>query len=213
MTRRRSAASAAIFARHAGHPDDAAAILSTARDPRRVTAGHIAQGMGASWERWLSDQHDLAWRAGLARVRHVGPPIARTGPGGENILVVGNGPADYQGQIRAPGWWRPLAIEAKSYAGRLQRHEIAAHQHEDLALTAGPLVRGVALVVIELHDDAGRSLGSWALPYAELEARWRVSRRTVRGRVVESRSVGPDELAGWEIDARGIYLARFAEDT
>ena len=211
MTRRRSAASAAIFARHAGHPDDAAAILSTARDPRRVTAGHVAQGMGASWERWLSDQHDLAWRAGLARVRKVGPPIARTGPGGENIVVVGNGPADYQGQIRAPGWWRPLAIEAKSYAGRLQRHEIAAHQHEDLALTAGPLVRGVALVVIELHDDAGRTLGSWAVPYPELEARWRVSSRTVRGREVVSRSVGPDELAGWEIDARGIYLARFAE--
>lgn len=72
-------------------------------------------------------------------------------------------------------------------------------------------MRGVALVVIELHDDAGRTFGSWALPYAALEARWRVSSRTVRGRVVQSRSVGPDELAGWEIDARGIYLARFAE--
>ena len=72
-------------------------------------------------------------------------------------------------------------------------------------------MRGVALVVIELHDDAGRSLGSWAVPYPELEARWRVSSRTVRGRVVQSRSVGPDELAGWEINGREAYLARFAE--
>ena len=71
-------------------------------------------------------------------------------------------------------------------------------------------MRGVALVVIELHDDAGRSLGSWAVPYPELEARWRVSSRTVRGRVVQSRSVGPDELVGWEVAPTGVYLERFA---
>lgn len=174
----------------------------------RVAAGHQARAQGEAWEAWLADQHVAAELAGVAYARHVGPPVAWTGRGGTVLRVVGVGPADCQGAIRgAPGQpWRPLAIEAKSRDGRLQRDDITPHQHADLARVAS--YGGVALVVIELHER-GESLGRWAVPWATLEGLWHRTSRKVRGRAVESASVGPYELAGWDIWS-GLYLARFA---
>lgn len=214
--RRHSAFSAKVFAAYHGGPqaEAGAAILQAHAPPAgaNVARGHLARDRGSWWEAWLREQHKAAAMARLARVTHVGPPHARTGPGGENIVIVGHGPADFQGQIRgaAGAPWLPLAVEAKSLTRRMQRHDLEPHQHVDLAFVGGELARGVALVVIELHDDEGASLGRWAIPYRELETRWRVSRRERAGRVEVSRSVGPEELAGWEIDAQGIYLERFA---
>ena len=202
---------AEVFARMLP-PEERAQYLAQhkAPDSVRVAAGRAADAIGRAWEKWLREQHAAAREAGIAVVRKVGPPIERTGPGGETIKVVGFGPADFQGVIRAGdgSHWKPLAIEAKSYEGRLQRHEIAEHQRADLEMI--DRVGGVALVAIELHDEAGVSLGTWALPWPELETRWRVTVRSKPGGAgrVESRSVGPEELRGWE--AQGLYLGRFA---
>lgn len=191
-------------------PEDRPAYLAAHAPPStaRVAGGHYARAQGNAWEAWLADQHVAAELAGVAYARHVGPPVAWTGKGGRELRVVGVGPADYQGAIRgAPGApWRPLAVEAKSREGRLQRDDIAAHQRDDLTRVA--LHGGVALVVIELHER-GESLGRWAVPWATLEGLWHRTSRKVRGRAVESASVGPYELAGWDIWS-GLYLARFA---
>ncbi len=176
----------------------------------RVAGGHLARDLGEEWQRWVDAQHRAAHMAGVAFARHVGPPIAWTGPDGRELRVVGVGPADYQGAIRgapdAP--WRPLAVEAKSREGRLQRDDLPAHQRDDLARVAS--VGGVALVAVELHEDSGASLGRWAVPWTVLEGLWHRSSRKVRGKDVHSASVGPFELAGWEIRPGGLYLARFA---
>jgi hypothetical protein len=184
----------------------------------RVAGGHLAGAIGRAWETWLSAQHEAALREGIAFVRHVGPPHVRTGPGGHDIKIIGHGPADFQGAIRAADAsapWRPLALEAKSREGRLQRSDLDDHQHEDLARVAS--VRGVALVVIELHDERGYSQGSWALPWARLERLWVVRSRARAGKAgseraedrTTSHSVGPEELVGWEVASGGIYLERF----
>lgn len=184
----------------------------------RVAGGRAAQAFDAAFMRWLREQHAAAYAAGIARLRHVGPPHQRTGKGGDVIKIVGKGPADFQGAIRAPGarHWRLLAVEAKSRARRLQRHEIETHQQEDLAWVEA--VGGVALVVLELHQDDGVSLGMWAIPWREIETRWTRSRRArptgdatrPSPVAIESASVGPDELAGWEVPVAGLYLERFA---
>ena len=219
-----SAKSAKIFSRlHPPGSEEEAIVLGRARPRKaggRIAAGHKAKAIGDGWEGWLKDQHALASAAGIAHLRAVGAPHKRTGPGGERIVIVGNGPADFQGAIAAePGQpWRILAVEAKSYQGRLQRDDLAAHQREDLAWAES--VGGVGLVVVELHDERGLSLGAWAVPWgvldgAEGESRglWKRSTRvlgdgTPKRRVVDSASVGPDELVGWETSP--VYLARFA---
>lgn len=147
MTRiRRSAATAAIFARACGHPDDAAAVLSTARAPRSRSGGELAARHGEELERWLTAQHERAIAKGLlCRMRHVGPPTRRIGPGGTELVVVGLGPADFQGQL--PGG-RSVALEAKSREGRLGLHELPEHQRDDLdACAAGG---GLAVLVARL---------------------------------------------------------------
>lgn len=220
MTRRMSAKSAEVFSRLLPEADRAAYLAAQAAPSNaRAAGGRTAKERGDAWEAWITGQHKVAWMMRLARVRKVGPPIAFTGSGGTDIIVTGRGPADYQGAIRGERRvpWRPLALEAKSYEGRLQRHHITPWQHEDLAAVGGDLVGGVALVVIELHDEAGVTLGTWALPYAELERRWSKTSRAKPGRagstdprdLVVSASVGPDELAGWEITS-DCYLTRFA---
>lgn len=183
MTRRRSAASAAIFARHAGHPDDAAAILSTARDPRRHTGGDLAVRHGDELERWLTAQHDRAIARGLlCRMRHVGPPHRRTGVGGHEIRIVGLGPADYQGQL--PGG-RSVALEAKSREGRLTREELPEHQRADLdACAAGG---GLAVLVARLGGV------THAIPWREVP--W----CSPRG---GSPSIGAADVSAWRVDPR-----------
>lgn len=182
------------------------------KDGARVVGGHVARGRGDAWERELDAYHVEAAAAGIAHLRRVGPPHVRTGPGGTEIKIIGRGPADYQGAIRGESGrpWRLCAVEAKSREGRLQRHEIEPHQRDDLAWVES--VGGVALVLIELHDDRGVSLGTWAVPWGVLETLWR---RTSRKRAatdasVESASVGPEELAGWAVPPHRNYLLRFA---
>ncbi len=107
-----------------------------------------------------------------------------------------------------------LAVEAKSCVGRLQRDDLAPHQRNDLARVEE--MGGLALVLVELRAEGGALLGRWCAPWSELEARWKVSRRAKPGRAgssraedyVESRSVGPEELAGHEVDA-ACYLRPF----
>lgn len=205
-----SAASARVFARLLPEEERPAYLEQHAPPPTaRRAGGTLANDLGADFEAFLAAQHRRARSEGFARLRKVGPPIRRTGPGGERIEVTGVGPADYQGAIaaadpRAP--WRLLAVEAKSREGRLQRHEFAPHQVEDLEWVAA--VGGVALAAIELHTAAHEQLGIWALPWAELERRWKVTSRGGK----TSRSVGPDELAGWEVPPVDTYLSRFAFD-
>lgn len=204
--------SAEVFAQQLPPEDRAAYVDAVApeKDGNRVAGGRLAVDHDAALMRWCRDQHRLAHTAGLAKLRHVGPPHQRTGKGGRDIKIVGYGPADFQGAIRAQDGqhWRLLAVEAKSRAHRLQRHDIEPHQQDDLRWVES--VGGVGLVVVELHDEH-ITLGTWAVPWHVLETLWR---RTTRARPstvkVESASVGPDELAGWEVPAAGIYLERFA---
>lgn len=182
----------------------------------RRAGGADARDRGAAFERYAKEQHTAAWKAGFARLRHVGPPHQRTGPGGDVVKIVGLGPADFQGAIRARHGehWRLLGVEAKSREYRLQRREIAAHQQDDLRWIES--VGGVALVLIELHDELV-SLGTWAVPWNVLETLWR---RTTRARArpggmlappakIESASVGPEELVGWEVPPGALYLEKF----
>lgn len=211
MTRARiSRGTAEVFARMLPEAERADYLAAHAPPSgTRVAGGHLARDLGEEWQRWVDDQHRAAHMAGVAYARHVGPPIAWTGPGGREIRVVGVGPADYQGAIRGePGApWLPLAVEAKSREGRLQRDDLPTHQRDDLARVAAH--GGVALVVVELHEGA-ESLGRWAVPWVTIEGLWHRTKRTLKGRVVESASVGPYELAGWEIRPGGLYLSRFA---
>ncbi len=182
----------------------------------RRASGVAAHDLGEAFERYAKEQHSAAFKAGFARLRHVGPPHQRTGPGGTVVKLVGLGPADFQGAIRARHGehWRPLAVEAKSRAHRLQRHDIEPHQHEDLRWVES--IGGVALVLIELHDDDG-SLGTWAVPWNVIETLWRRTTRTrasTGGKLAppvkhESASVGPEELVGWEVPPGALYLERF----
>ena len=182
----------------------------------RVAGGKVAEERGRAWERRVACEHDLAASLGIARMRKVGAPV-RVGEGGLPVAWAGTGPADYQGFIRAGGaWWRPCAVEAKCVEGRLQRDEVRPHQRDDLALVEK--VGGLALVFVELTDDGtGLPLGSWAVEWGALEKLWKVTRRAKPGRAgskraedyVESRSVGPAELKGWEADP-ACYLRRWA---
>jgi len=143
-------------------------------------------------------------------MRKVGAPV-RVGPGGLPCEWAGVGPADFQGVLRDG---RAVAVEAKSEAGRLQRDAVKPHQRRDLE--AVDRFGGVALLLVELHDDDGARLGAWALPWRTLEGLWCITRRAKPGRAgssraedyVESRSVGPAELAGHEVDA-ACYLRPF----
>ncbi len=99
-----------------GSPEHAAVLsrIAPPKDASRVAAGHKAVAFGAGWEAWLTEQHAAAHAAGIAFLRHVGPPHRRTGKGGTVIKIVGNGPADFQGAIRPEDphvpWWRLLAV-------------------------------------------------------------------------------------------------------
>lgn len=176
-------------------PDDAGAVPD-GPDPARRAAGRRARERSEALERDLRAEHRAAERAGVAFARQAGRPVIGYGPEGP---VYGRAPVDFVGAIRgAPGApWLPLAVEAKARAERLQRDDVEPHQREHLDATAA--AGGVALVVVELRP-AGAA-GRWAVPWAELEARWARSRGGA--------SVGPRELRGFELAATP-YLLRFA---
>lgn len=166
-------------------------------DPVRRAAGRLARERGHALERWCRTEHHKAERRRFAFVRQAGRPIIGHGPNGP---VYGRAPADFVGQIRgAPGApWLPLAIEAKAREERLQRGDLEPHQREHLEKTTE--AGGVALVVVALYRDGDS--GRWAIPWAELEARWDHSHGGA--------SVGPEELRGWETRGDDSYLDRFA---
>lgn len=191
---RRSAASAAILARHA-HPDDAPAILSTGVRPEHASQGRIANAHGGDFERWLEAQHQRALKKGLlVRMAHVGAPtephieagrVVRDRRGRLLVAVVGVGPADYQGQLAAHLGGRPIALEAKSYERRLPREDIAPHQQKDLeACAAG---NGIAVLVARLGGVIH------AIPWREVP--W----CSPRG---GKPSIGAADVASWRVDPR-----------
>ena len=162
----------------------------TPKSGARVVGGHAARDAGAAFEAWLSAQHRAAELAGLAHVRHVGPPVAHTGIGGRDLRVIGHGPADYQGVIRGG---RAVAVEAKSRTGRLARAEIPQHQQDDLARVAA--LGGVALLVVELRDHQLVA----AVPWGQVP--W------MKARTAEA--VGAEQLRAWVVSSGSVYLARF----
>lgn len=168
----------------------------------RVVAGTEARDHGQRFEAWLRSQHELAEREGIAHVRHVGPPVAHTGPGGSRLVVVGHGPADYQGTL-AGG--RSVAVEAKSRDRRLSRAEIPEHQQADLTRVAE--LGGLALLVIELREHGAVYAIEWG------RVPWTVRSRKMQRHGVEvierSESVGAEELEAWHV-AGYCYLTRWA---
>jgi len=212
---RMSRKSADVFARLLPEDERAAYVDAVApeKSGARVAGGHAADERGRRWERHVAAEHAAAAGLGIAFMRKVGAPVY-VGAGGVPTGWAGVGPADYQGFVRATGaWWRPCAVEAKSYEGRLQRDDIAMHQRRDLELVEK--VGGLALVFLELTDDGG-PLGAWAVQWGVLEKLWKVSTRAKPGKagsqreadLITSRSVGPEELAGWEA-VPGCYLRRW----
>lgn len=209
--------SAELFAQRLPPEDRAAYIEAVApeKSGARVAGGRLADATGKAWERRVAQEHDLGASLGIARMRKVGAPVY-VGEGGVPIGWAGKGPADYQGFVRAGGaWWRPCAVEAKCVEGRLQRDDLRSNQRDDLALVEK--VGGLALVFVELTDeDTALPLGAWAVEWGALEKLWKVTRRAKPGRAgsqrsedyVESRSVGPAELRGWEATP-GCYLRRW----
>lgn len=196
MTARMSRGTATVLSRMLP-PEERAGYVETmapVRSGARVAAGHVARDAGAAFEAWLAAQHQAASVAGLAYVRHVGPPVAHTGAGGRELKIVGTGPADFQG-VMCGG--RALAIEAKSREGRLARAEIPEHQQRDLARVAA--LGGVALLVVELREHQLVA----AVPWRDVP--WKVART--------AEAVGAAELGPWRVDASRCYLERFARAT
>ena len=103
---------------------------------------------------------------------------------------------------------RSVVVEAKSVDGRFSRAHVAEHQREHLDACAA--LGGLALLAVEV-----RGCGVYVVEWAT--APWRVSSHAVTAtengrevrRVVESRTLGAEELAGHRA-AEGCYLRRWA---
>ena len=74
------------------------------------------------------------------------------------------------------------------------------------------LYDGAEALVRSLDLEAPEAVAKWPDHLVELETRWRVTTRSKPGGAgkVESRSVGPEELRGWEVQVGSLYLGRFA---
>ena len=181
----------------------ARAVASVAPVARR-RAGAVAHARGDAFEALLSRHHAVALAEGLADVRKVGAPVA-VGRGGKPVAWAGVGPADYVGTLRGG---RSVVVEAKSVDGRFSRAHVAEHQREHLDACAA--LGGLALLALEV-----RGCGVYVVEWAT--APWRVSSHAVTAtengrevrRVVESRTLGAEELAGHRA-AEGCYLRRWA---
>jgi penicillin-binding protein-related factor A (putative recombinase) len=188
-----------------------AAPATKPRRPKRAASpaarrrsGAVAHARGDAFEAVLAPHHAVAAAEGIADVRKVGAPVV-VGRRGKPIAWAGVGPADYVGTLRGG---RALVVEAKSTATRLSLADIPEHQRAHLDACAA--LGGLALLAVEL-----RGRGVYVVEWSA--APWRVTKRTVskveRGRkverVVESRTLGAEELAGHRA-AEGCYLRRWA---
>lgn len=170
----------------------------------RRRAGAVAHARGDAFEDVLAPHHAVAAAEGIADVRKVGAPVV-VGRGGKPIAWAGVGPADYVGTLRGG---RSLVVEAKSFAGRLSRGDIAEHQREHLDACAA--LGGLALLALNVYG-CGVYVVEWTA------APWRVTERVVREvvevdgrkvtveRTAESRTLGVEELAGHRVEGK-CYL-------
>ena len=165
--------------------------------PRNHAAiGRVAKERGDAFEAWLDAAHEASVASGaLARMRHVGPPHVR-GAGGVPVIV-GVGPADYQGQTRDG---RAVAIEAKCRAGNLRSAELPDHQRADLDACADG--GGVAALVYRWTTPDRRAQRTFVVPWRRVP--WSAARRG------DGPSVGPDACAPWEVDPRALLDPRDA---
>jgi len=160
--------------------------------------GHAEQTSGAAWEAWCDGQHRAAMALGLlVWVDHYGPEVRHLRQGAHRI--VGKAPPDYLGMMRGG---RLLAVEAKRRTGRLAiegntRDAIERHQRDRLAEVEHGGGLGLVLVEFVRADGVHRFAAPWSVVAA-----------AARSPMGGARSVGPEDLRGWEVDPR-CYLARF----
>lgn len=191
------------------------ASVAAANDARaaRSAVSREAQRQGGTWEDFMADQHGKADAARIARLQKQEPEVV--GANGRARRVAKSG-LDYVGHIHFGGPSPlPLYIEAKRRTGRLHRDRWVERKgrrvedrdgiadHQIAAMTRCAADGAVVLVAVELVRAAGPL--RYALPWVELERRW----ASPRGGVP---SVGPEELAGWEMHEEdgGGYLSAFA---
>lgn len=165
--------------------------------PRNHAAiGAMAHARGDAFEAWLDAAHAAALAGGLlARMRHVGPPHKRIGAG--EVVIVGTGPADYQGQTLDG---RAVSLEAKCRAGNLRLAELPEHQRADLDACAR--AGGVAALVYRWTTPDRTRQRTFALPWAQVP--WNAARRG------DGPSVGPEVCAPWEVHPHALLDPRDA---
>lgn len=160
--------------------------------------GHAEQLSGASWEAYCDGQHRTAKALGLlVWIDHYGPRVQHLRQG--TYRITGKAPPDYLGMMRGG---RILAVEAKRRSGRLAiegktRDAIQKHQADRLAEVEGG--GGLGLVLVEFVRAGGVS---------RFAAPWSVVAAAARSPLGGPRSVGPEDLRGWEV-ATPCYLSRF----
>lgn len=180
-------------------------------------AGAAAHDAGDAWEAWCEAEHTAALTLGLAEMKHYdaagvvamehGRPM-RDRRGRILKAQTGKSPTDYVGHTLS-GPPRAVYVEAKWRGDKrlhrerergndldADRQGIAKHQRELLASAA----RGGHIALVVVGYERAKGTCHYAVPWLELEKLW-----TVSGAV---RSVGPTELAGWEV-ATGCYLLRW----
>lgn len=193
---RMSRKTAEIFARRMD-PEDAKVFLEAQdRDSARSAGSELAQLADHAFMDWARAQHRAARDAGvIGRIRHVGPPVRFVGRG--LCEPVGKGPADFQGNLSKKYSSRPVAVEAKTRAGRLALSEIPAHQVEDLdeCIATG----GVSVLLYEHRE--GLTVAQYAIPWRAVP--WRSVRKGA------GPSIGPEECAPWRV--RGLYWLELME--
>jgi hypothetical protein len=128
----------------------------------RRRAGAVAHARGDAFEAVLSRHHAVALGEGIADVRKVGAPVV-VGRSGKPVQWAGVGPADYVGTLRGG---RSVVVEAKNFAGRLSRADIAEHQRAHLDACAA--LGGLALLALNVYT-CGVYVVEWTA------APWRVT--------------------------------------
>ena len=193
---RMSRKTAEIFARRMA-PEDAKVFLEAQeKDAARSAGSELAQLADHAFMDWARAQHRAARDAGvIGRIRHVGPPVRFVGRG--LCEPTGKGPADFQGNLSKKYSSLPLAVEAKTRAGRLALSEIPEHQRVDLdeCIETG----GVGVLLYEHRD--GLTVTQFAVPWRAVP--WRSVRKGA------GPSIGPEECAPWRV--RGLYWLELME--